>query len=407
MRQQNLSLAILSRPSKILLLVSVTISLLFLNAGYLYRLYPESSSAARPQSNSNGAPSFHDTDSGNRCHCDLNNNSEKPPNRNTEINSQEPHAAQDTIIPPKYYSFGNKIILDSLKESKRGEQTELVLAVLTYDSEKEEAFRNAVRETWISDQNWKEHRGIADEHTNITTTTQSQNAFNPNTTLRLFFVGTQNMTADRLRDLKQEQLLHRDIIFLPNHQDTYADLTSKMAQIHHFLMHIQPTYFPNLKWLFKTDTDVFLSLPSLYNLTYQHEPQKIILGLKFYNAAVLRSGKWKSDYQSDRYPVYVAGAGYLMSYDISRWIGVNYDNGWLKMHSNEDAALGIWVTGLDVTMLHSDGVITGAGLFTSAEDLCTKNGAKLDPRSVFLIHHLTLQGLKSVGEKWRKDGKFC
>ncbi|KAI9136181.1 hypothetical protein BKA69DRAFT_1105698 [Paraphysoderma sedebokerense] len=175
-------------------------------------------------------------------------------------------------------------------------------------------------------------------------------------------------------------------------------------------MRVQPAYFPNLKWLFKTDTDVFISLPTLYNLTYQYEPRKIILGHKLVNTPVLRSGKWKSDYSSNWYPVYVAGAGYLMSFDVSRWIGENYENGWLNMLSNEDAALGIWVAGLGITLLHSDDVITGTGsnaLFTSAEDLCERKKVLLDRGSVFLIHHLTLEGLRSVGEKVKKDGKYC
>lgn len=403
MRHQRPYLAVLSRPTRILLLLSITITVIFVNAGYLYRLYPETFSAARPEGNSDKQVTFRNLDSEAPRHCELNNNLGHP-------SAHSKIRVLDRTIPSQYHAFGNKVILDELDQSKRGEQVELLLAVLTCDSEKEESFRNAVRDTWSPNSDSKKWHESIDDNTTLPIGSQNRNTFNSNAILRLFFIGTQNMTSERLRYLKQEQLLHRDIIFLPNHQDTYANLTSKMAQIHHFLMRVQPAYFPNLKWLFKTDTDVFISLPTLYNLTYQYEPRKIILGHKLVNTPVLRSGKWKSDYSSNWYPVYVAGAGYLMSFDVSRWIGENYENGWLNMLSNEDAALGIWVAGLVITLLHSDDVITGTGsnaLFTSAEDLCERKKVLLDRGSVFLIHHLTLEGLRSVGEKVKKDGKYC
>eukprot|EP01120_Amphizonella_sp_Union-15-10_P008794 TRINITY_DN3229_c0_g3_i1.p1 TRINITY_DN3229_c0_g3~~TRINITY_DN3229_c0_g3_i1.p1 ORF type:complete len:147 (-),score=20.38 TRINITY_DN3229_c0_g3_i1:65-460(-) len=53
------------------------------------------------------------------------------------------------------------------------------------------------------------------------------------------------------------------------------------------------------------------------------------------------------EWETDVYPMYPTGAGYIISADLVFWLARQWEDGWLKTWANDDAGLGIYLAGIN------------------------------------------------------------
>ena len=256
-------------------------------------------------------------------------------------------------------------------------ETLVIIPTLATDNEKE--YRQFIRETWKKTL--------------------------PSNTRLLFFIGVRNLYMWDIAALDEELEQHEDIIKM-DIKETYEGLSTKMAEIYLWIYKAsQQGLFPNAKWVFKTDTDVWFNPKGFFDIIKDLPNEKTWIGSLNTEAPVLRTGAWKNQqYTAMKYPFYNAGAGYALSLDIILWIGENYENGFLKIMPNEDALVGVWLAGLDVNIIDTPYILPQIG----------RHGKKLDApwntkcsKMVFLVHNLTLKGLKHAFVRYHKCGTTC
>ena len=221
----------------------------------------------------------------------------------------------------------------------------------------------------------------------------------------LFFIGIQDLYYWDKEKLNKEQLEHNDIVYMDIHE-TYKTLSLKMAEIYLFIYNARLNRdYSNLKWVFKTDTDVWFN-PDAYFKVIKDLPQKRTwVGSNNILAPVLTRGPWANKkYTSSVYPLYNAGAGYAVTIDIIEWVALNYNSNFLKLMTNEDALLGIWLAGLNVHIIDTPYILPQIG----------RHGKKLDApwdskcsKDVFLVHNLSLKGIKDAHTRYKKCQTTC
>lgn len=235
----------------------------------------------------------------------------------------------------------------SLKKYEK-QSVKYVTIVLTAPDNAER--RNAIRETWLKLPTL-----------NFNSSFHSNDAVPPD--FRHYFViGTAGVSERTSRDLKIEQSLHSDILFLPHFEDRYASLTKKLLTTLQWL----DMTFPNLLYVLKCDDDsfarmdVFLAefndrkrqfLKTDSGQIYKNE--MLYWGYFKGNARVRLEGRWaEPDWiLCDRYLPYALGGGYVISGGIVRFISKNAD--YLQLYKSEDAAVGVWTASLaNVNRIH-------------------------------------------------------
>lgn len=167
-----------------------------------------------------------------------------------------------------------------------------------------------------------------------------------------FVIGTANIPAKNMENLKKEQERHKDILFLPDLKDQYSSLTKKLLVTFQAL----DTTFPNLLYVLKCDDDSFVRLDVLlseFKAKTEKNPTKraqkdqmLYWGYFKGNAHVKLEGRWaEPDWVlCDRYLPYALGGGYVISGGILRYIAKNAD--YLQMYNSEDVSVGVWTAPL-------------------------------------------------------------
>ncbi|KAJ1562529.1 Beta-1,3-N-acetylgalactosaminyltransferase 2 [Cladochytrium tenue] len=252
----------------------------------------------------------------------------------------------------------------------------LLIAIPTSASAEESAYRATIRSSWAQTL--------------------------PLGTVLRFFVGIKNQPATA-EALRAEAAQTADIVFLEDVEESYTGLSSKMMYIHAWIAQNQP----NVRWVFKTDTDVWVNARDLVSLASTYNPaSKTAVGYRYVDNIRMLKGKWANPgYSSSVYPQYMAGAGYLLSGDITRWVARNFLDGWLKSMPNEDALLGIWLAGTPVTWDHSPRFLPlidakHPSRITNLDDeSCRDDG--------LLFHHMTPEGIKVLDGLYRECGSPC
>eukprot|EP00834_Sanchytrium_tribonematis_P004390 NODE_213_length_12556_cov_0.937063.p5 type:complete len:325 gc:universal NODE_213_length_12556_cov_0.937063:3058-2084(-) len=226
----------------------------------------------------------------------------------------------------------------------------------------------------------------------------------PENTKLLFFLGIKGHYRWELDQIDDEIAEFGDIIKL-NFKESYKDLSLKMAMIYQWIYESSQNTYPNLKWIFKTDTDVWFNPTGFFSIIKNLPSERLWIGSMNTEAGVLRRGAWANpDYTSIKYPHYNAGAGYGLTIDIVSWIGENFKLGMLKIMPNEDALVGIWLAGLNVRIIDTPYILPQIG----------RHGKKLDSpwankcsKKAFLIHNMSLKGLKDSFVRYKKCGTTC
>ena len=208
-----------------------------------------------------------------------------------------------------------------------------------------------------------------------------------------FFVGSKNLDGVKLNSLRQEAIIHKDMVFFEEYEDSYIGLTWKMIEIYKYVVNLNI----NIKWVIKTDTDAWLNIYEIEKMLLKHEVQTVRGSYVPFGWPVSAGGTYGNNiYKNTNYPLFPNGGWYSMTYDIVEWIVDQDKRGWLQMMPNEDAALGIWLSGTPVRMetelsINPDGFLVG--------NSCQNNQS--------VVHHIRSDVILKFGKNFEECGQPC
>lgn len=142
----------------------------------------------------------------------------------------------------------------------------------------------------------------------------------------LFVIGTLDILPEQRNTLLSEKDKFNDLLLLPKLQDSYSMLTKKVL---HALKSVYEHY--NFDFLLKCDDDSYMLVHKILKELDRWESKgtKRELYWGFFNgrAQVKRSGPWKETtwILCDYYLPYALGGGYVLSYNLVKFIATNVD----------------------------------------------------------------------------------
>eukprot|EP00834_Sanchytrium_tribonematis_P008896 NODE_1259_length_1583_cov_0.318733.p1 type:complete len:304 gc:universal NODE_1259_length_1583_cov_0.318733:446-1357(+) len=208
----------------------------------------------------------------------------------------------------------------------------------------------------------------------------------PKDSILIFFMGQSNFTHQQAHHAQLEIDNHQDVVLL-DMVDSYRNLTIKMTKIHEYVA----DHF-TANWLFKTDTDVWINVDRLMKLYKNYQPRTVISKLAK-NFDVLKSGSFKNlVYSNSKYPTFPSGCGYGLSFDIVQYLAQQSKLKWLKIMPNEDATLGVWLSGLNTTLIHTNDI--------DGEHLRCQN-------RYLLVHHIQPYTIYEKQANFETCGNHC
>ena len=163
-----------------------------------------------------------------------------------------------------------------------------------------------------------------------------------------FVIGSVGVSDSVMSTILEEKGKFEDVIVLDDVEENYNKLSRKVLKAITWAgKHIVSVYY------LKTDDDCIVVIDNLYEvLTKENLPtNKLVLGIFNINTNVLSLGKWAelSWFLCSVYLNYPAGAGYILTQDVVRYITLNSDR--LMLYSNEDTSLGTWLAALKLDYL--------------------------------------------------------
>ncbi|XP_013604921.1 PREDICTED: probable beta-1,3-galactosyltransferase 17 [Brassica oleracea var. oleracea] len=142
-------------------------------------------------------------------------------------------------------------------------------------------------------------------------------------------------------DLKKEADYFGDIVIVP-YMDHYDLVVLKTVAICEYGVSTVAA-----KYIMKCDDDTFVRVDAVIQ-----EAEKVkgrdnlyIGNINFYHKP-LRTGKWAVTYEEwpeEYYPPYANGPGYILSYDIAKFIVDDFEQQRLRLFKMEDVSMGMWV----------------------------------------------------------------
>ena len=153
--------------------------------------------------------------------------------------------------------------------------------------------RNAIRSSWASD----------------------VNKYQPRTRV-VFLVGSSEPSQVPDIDVAMEIKTHGDVIQM-DMVDTYANLSLKSIA----LLHWVDNYCKHAKFVLKTDDDMFINIPVLYDNLRNNVHKRFLMGYIITGAQPIRDTTSKyytppSKYNKFMYPTYISGTAYVISGDL-------------------------------------------------------------------------------------------
>ncbi|TDH08614.1 hypothetical protein EPR50_G00100100 [Perca flavescens] len=167
----------------------------------------------------------------------------------------------------------------------------------------------------------------------------------------LFLIGKPSNVAERANHQKlveYEDYIYRDILqwdFL----DSFFNLTLKET---HFLKWFH-TYCPSVRYVFKGDDDVFVSVENIFEfLESSSNAKNLFVGDVIFKARPIRKKENKyyipmALYDKTHYPPYAGGGGFLMDGNLARRLHWVADT--LELYPIDDVFLGMCLEVLQVT----------------------------------------------------------
>ena len=174
--------------------------------------------------------------------------------------------------------------------------------------------------------------------------------------VHFFVVGIKGLQSEVLEDLKVEDARNRDMLLLPNIEDSFDQLTTKVlatfVQLHMSI---------DFNYLMKVDDDSFVVIDRVYDELMQNNyPSDLYWGY-FNSKPVIRSedSMWaryiETEYMlCNNYIPYALGGGYVLSANL---VGFLADNAaMLRPYRAEDASVGTWLAPLRIHRYVADSV---------------------------------------------------
>ncbi|CAJ0587152.1 unnamed protein product, partial [Mesorhabditis spiculigera] len=169
----------------------------------------------------------------------------------------------------------------------------------------------------------------------------------PDVVRHVFPIGIKGLSTNELTALSEEQLNHGDLALIGNLYEDYVNLAKKTLQTMEYA-------FQNYKfsYLLKVDSDSFVRVGTVIKSLKDINHPRLYWGFLDGRAKPIRKGKWReTDWNlCDRYLPYQLGGGYVLSYELVRFLATNARL--FKLYKNEDVSVGAWLAGLDIKYLH-------------------------------------------------------
>lgn len=201
----------------------------------------------------------------------------------------------------------------------------LVVAVISAPRNAER--RRAIRETWL----------------NLEKQLRSE-------VIHFFVVGRKGLHAETLESLEAESAENKDVLLLPNVEDSFDQLTTKVLAT--FLQLHKSVDF---SYLLKVDDDSFVVVDKLHDeLKHTNYPSGLYWGFFDGRGPVMRGEKEKyretEYFLCDLYIPYALGGGYVLSANIVGFLAANA--AMLRPYRAEDASVGTWLAPLKIHRVH-------------------------------------------------------
>ncbi|KAL0122957.1 hypothetical protein PUN28_007549 [Cardiocondyla obscurior] len=214
-------------------------------------------------------------------------------------------------------------------------------------------------------------------------------------TVRYFFViGTQDILPEQRNTLQSEKEKFDDLLLLPRLLDSYATLTKKVL---HALKAIHERH--DFDYLLKCDDDSYVVLHKILKELdkWQNKGTRRELYWGFFNGRgqVKRNGPWKeTDWiLCDYYLPYALGGGYVLSYNLVKFIAKNVDI--LKLHNSEDISIGLWLAPLaNIERKHD-------------VRFDTEYRSRGCSNQYIITHKQTIPNMRSMHEYYQASGALC
>ncbi|XP_032664442.1 beta-1,3-galactosyltransferase 6 [Odontomachus brunneus] len=210
----------------------------------------------------------------------------------------------------------------------------------------------------------------------------------------LFVVGTLDILPEQRNTLLSERDKFNDLLLLPKLQDSYGMLTKKVL---HALKAVHEGY--DFDFLLKCDDDSYVLVHKILKELDRWESKgtRRELYWGFFNgrAQVKRSGPWKETtwILCDYYLPYALGGGYVLSYNLVKFIATNADI--LKLHNSEDVSVGLWLAPLaNIERKHD-------------VRFDTEYRSRGCSNQYIITHKQTIQNMRSMHEYYQASGALC
>ncbi|XP_017876051.1 beta-1,3-galactosyltransferase 6 [Ceratina calcarata] len=214
------------------------------------------------------------------------------------------------------------------------------------------------------------------------------------TVKHFFAVGTLNLLPEQRETLQSEKQKFNDLLILPRLPDTYGTLTKKVL---HSFKEIHDYY--EFDFLLKCDDDTFVLvnkiLKELDKWDSKGTRRELYWGFFNGRAQVKRSGPWKeTDWiLCDYYLPYALGGGYVLSYNIVKFIATNVEL--LKLYKAEDVSVGLWIAPLaNIERKHDI-------------RFDTEYRSRGCSNQYIITHKQTIGSMKNMHEYYQATGSLC
>lgn len=207
-------------------------------------------------------------------------------------------------------------------------------------------------------------------------------AHEPETKL-VFVIGSTTDTA-----VDEEAVHFGDIIMLDT-PDGYGELSFKTLK----LLQWASQCCQEFDAMMKIDDDSYVQLDLLRSKMKENNYKYFYWGHMFDSQPVYHDKKEKNYepyYEGSLFPRYASGSGYILSMSLVHYLAyVSALGPGLRMLRNEDAAIGLWLTGLNVTYIHD------ATFWPEPPAQCVSSAILLHRQSMqqmTLLHHGKMEG---------------
>lgn len=209
----------------------------------------------------------------------------------------------------------------SSQKSDSSLQKFFYLIVLIMSDPTKSATREAIRETWLSNN----HKDVK----------------------HLFVVGSKGLAQDVLQIVLDENSSYRDMVILESINESYSSLTGKVLAGFQWL---HSNY--NFSFLLKCDDDSFVQMSPLIKELHKQPQKHLYWGFFKGGSSVFQRGKWKEKdwFLCDTYLPYALGGGYILSSDLVEFITTNALL--LQQYKSEDVSVGVWLSPLKIHRVH-------------------------------------------------------